>query len=314
MKTKIAAVCIALAASLATTVKAQTGTPTRVFGDGDLPAITAAYDLNGDGVLSQEERDAMRADRGARHDHWVKEWDTNADGVVSGQERDAARTNLQQRIETNRLDRFDEADTNSDGYLSFAEFSAIPPIARLALEHPNAPKAIFDGLDTNHDGLVDADEFMHQLRQDDRPPLDQQFKDADTNADGSLSLAEFSAMPNMMELAKSNPNGPQQVFDKLDTNTNGLLSLDEFLAQPPCPERPLPPDPFAAADKDGNGYLSFAEFSAIPAMVELAKLNPKGPQQVFDRLDVNHDQQIGPMEFLLMPPAPDPGPGPGLPK
>ena len=314
MQTKITAVCVALALSLATTVKAQTGTPTRVFGDGGLPAILAVYDLDGDGVLSQQERDAMRADRDARHDHWVKEWDTNADGVVSGQERDAARTNIQQRIETTRQDRFDEADTNSDGFLSFDEFSAIPPMVRLAEEHPGAPKAIFDGLDANHDGQVDAEEFMQQLRQHDRMPLDQAFRVADTNADGSISLAEFSAIPTMVELAKVNPNGPQQCFIKLDTNADGQLSLEEFLAQPPCPERPLPPDPFATADKDGNGFLSVEEFSAIPAMMELAKMNPRGPQQVFDRLDMNHDQQIGPVEFLLMPPPPAPDPGPGMPQ
>lgn len=314
MKTGIIAISIALAAGLAMTSRAQTGTMTRAFGDGGLPAFLGAYDLNGDGVLSQEERDAMRADREARHDQWVQQWDTNADGTISEEERNAARTNIQQRVETTREERFDEADTNGDGFLSFDEFSAIPPMVRLAQEHPGAPKVIFDGLDTNHDGKVDLAEFMQQLRQHDRPPLDQMFRIADTNADGSISIEEFSATPPMVELAKTNPNGPQQVFTKLDTNSDGQLSLEEFIAQSPCPDRPLQQDPFATADKDGNGFLSFTEFSAIPAMVELAKMNPNGPQQVFARLDVNHDQQIGPVEFLMMPPPPSPGPGPGMPQ
>jgi Ca2+-binding EF-hand superfamily protein len=314
MKTGIITICVALAASLATTTKAQTGTPMRVFGNGDLPAITGAYDLNGDGVLSQEERDAMRADRRDRHEDWMREWDTNADGAISTEECDAARTNLQQRVETTRQDRFDEADTNSDGYLSLDEFSVIPPMVRLTEEHPGAPRAIFEGLDTNHDGQVDAEEFMQQLRQHDRMPLNQAFRVADTNADRTLSTAEFCAIPSMVELARSNPNGPQNAFANLDTNTNGQLSLEEFLAQPPCPEEQPRQDPFAIADTNSDGFLSLAEFSAMPAMVHLATMNPNGPQQVFNRLDANDDQQIGPVEFLLMPPPTEPEPGPGLPQ
>ena len=303
MKIGIIAVCVAAAASLATTSRAQTGTVGRTFGDGVLPAVLAVYDLNDDGVLSQEERDAMRADRENRHQQLVKQWDTNGDDVISREERTAAQGALRQRREENRQYRFNEADTNADGFLTFQEFSAIPAVKRLAQEHPEAPKAIFDGLDTNDDGLVSAEEFARQLRQDDRPPLEEQFRVADTNADGFLSLPEFSAMPPMVELAKVNPDGPQQVFTRMDTNNDSLVSLPEFMAQPPCPERPPAKDPFDAADTDGNGSLTFAEFSAIPAMVGLAKIDPRGPQQVFNSLDANRDGLISPREFLLPPPC-----------
>ena len=249
MKIGIIAVCVAAAASLATTSKAQTGTVGRTFGDGVLPAVLAVYDLNGDGVLSQEEREAMRVGRENRHQGWVKEWDTNGDDVISGDERDAAQKHLKQRKEDNRQYRFDEADTNGDGFLTFDEFSAIPAMKRLAQEHPDAPQAIFNGLDANGDGQVSAEEFAHQLRQDDRPPLEQQFQAADTNADGFLSLPEFSALPPMVELAKRNPDAPSQLFTRMDTNSDSLVSLPEFMAQPPCPERPPAKDPFAEADK-----------------------------------------------------------------
>lgn len=302
MKTTIilAGACAALAVAL--TAKAQTGTVTRTFGDGGLPAILAVHDLNGDGVLSQEEREAMAAARQERHEYWVREWDTNSDGVITGPERDAARSNLQQRVELTREERFVQADTNRDGYLSFDEFSAIPAVKRLAQEHPDAPKAIFNGMDANHDGLVSLEEFMLQLRRHDRPPLDVVFRTADTNADGYLSFAEFSAIPAIVELAKRSPNAPQQLFTKMDTNTDGQLSLAEFLAQPICPDGEPPQDPFALADTDHDGFLSFAEFSAMPAMVELAKMNPGAPQQVFNRLDTNLDQLLSPVEFVLMPP------------
>jgi Ca2+-binding EF-hand superfamily protein len=302
MRTGIMAICVALAASLATTSKAGTGTVVRTFGDGELPAILAVYDLNGDGVLSQEEREAMRAGRDDRHQQGMKEWDTNGDGVISEEERAAAKEALQHRKEVGRENRFDEADTDGDGFLSFEEFSAIPSVVRLAQEHPDAPKAIFDGLDTNDDNLVSAEEFSLQLRWHDRPPLAEQFRVADTNADGFLSFAEFSAMPAMVALAKLRPDGPRQVFDKMDTDADSLLSLQEFLAQPPCPVQQPPKDPFAAADTDGDGFLSFAEFSAIPAMVDLAKILPTGPQQVFDRLDADDDNLLSAKEFLLLPP------------
>lgn len=299
MKTLVAG--LVLAAAWAATTQAQTGTVDRTFGGGTLPAFLAVYDLNGDGVLSQEERDAMNADRRERHERWVSEWDADGDGTVSPAERDAARTNIQQRVELTREQRFAEADTDHDGFLSFEEFSVIPPVARLAVEHPDAPRAMFDGLDTSDDGKVSLEEFTAHLRQRDQPPLEDVFRRADTNTNGTLSLAEFSAIPAMVELAKTNPEGPQQCFTRLDVDTNGELTLDEFMAQRPPPTETTTRDPFVEADRDGDGYLTPVEFNAIPAVQQMAGRNPNAPRALFESLDVSKDGKISPVEFLLMP-------------
>jgi hypothetical protein len=64
------------------------------------------------------------------------------------------------------------------------------------------------------------------------------------------------------------------------------------------------------ADTNDDGFLSFAEFSAIPPVVELAKVKPDEPLRIFNLLDVNDDNKLAPREFLHFPPPP-PGPGPG---
>jgi len=292
---------LALVATWAATSQAQTGTVTRTFGGGTLPAFLAVYDLNGDGVLSQEERDAMNADRRDRHERWVTEWDTNRDGTVAGEECDAARTNIQRRVELTREARFAQADTNADSFLSFEEFCAIPPVARLAVVHPDAPQAIFDGLDANDDSLVSLEEFTAQLRQHDQPPLEDVFRRADTNTNGTLSLEEFAAIPAMVELAKTNPEGPQQCFTRLDTDSSGGLTPAEFLMQRPPPSDTTTKDPFAEADKNADGFLVPEEFNAIPAVVDMGRRQPDMPRRLFESLDVNKDGKLSPVEFLLMP-------------
>ena len=67
-------------------------------------AILAKYDTNGDGKLSRGER---RAVRDAAHDAFLAKYDTNGDGEISSEERDA--------IKADFIERF---DTNGDGALS----------------------------------------------------------------------------------------------------------------------------------------------------------------------------------------------------
>lgn len=76
--------------------------------------------------------------------------------------------------------RFDEIDTNHDGFLSRDEFLA-------------AEKKRFDEFDTNHDGKVDAKEIASS------PPLmernlrtaDRMMKQWDANNDGIVTAEEF---------------------------------------------------------------------------------------------------------------------------
>jgi Ca2+-binding EF-hand superfamily protein len=99
---------------------------------------------------------------------------------------------------------FDDADTNHDGKVSRAEFSA-------------AREARFDRMDRNHDGAVSRDDFGRLLRF--RPKagerLDRWIASADINHDGKVSLAEFRAMP-------------MHLFDLADTNHDGQVDKAEL--------------------------------------------------------------------------------------
>jgi Ca2+-binding EF-hand superfamily protein len=127
------------------------------FGNGTLPEVLKPYDVDKNGKLSVEERQAYeKAMREAAKDKAKEKkllWDTDGDGKISDAERAAAIEAMRKKIEAERAKRFDELDTNDDGKLSAAEFVRVPnlkeEIATRILAH----------LDTNKDGFVTGDEL-----------------------------------------------------------------------------------------------------------------------------------------------------------
>jgi len=117
------------------------------------------------------------------------------------------------------------ADTDGDGRVSRAEATAA------AAERSGD---WFDKLDLNKDGYLTPDELKQaretrheHMRAEMKEKMEQRFKDADTNADGQLSLDEVQAkMPRLAER-----------FAALDTDKNGQLSKDELRhGRPGSPE------------------------------------------------------------------------------
>ena len=136
------------------------------FGNGELPEILKPYDVDGDGKLSEEERQAyLKAVREGQAQHperpdrpAANPWDTNGDGVLSDAEKAAAQEAIRAKIEQQRTSRFDELDKNDDGFLSLEELGGIPGIRAGSAER------ILAHLDTDKDGKVSKAEFLAALR------------------------------------------------------------------------------------------------------------------------------------------------------
>ncbi len=140
------------------------GARDRSFGD-ELPEFLEQFDVNEDGVIDEEERQAVREAREARHEEWIAQWDTDDDGVLSDEEKEAARDAIRAKIEAKRTERFNEL-AGEDGCLSLDEFAAIPGLDGV---DPARVEALFNRMDADDSGDVKLDEFLARLRHHRRP-------------------------------------------------------------------------------------------------------------------------------------------------
>ena len=142
----------------------------RSFGDGKLPEILEQFDLNEDGQIDEEERqaakEARRAARAERRAEHITEFDTDGDGELSDEEKQAARDARREALQAKRAEKFAEI-AGEDGCLDLEEFSALP-----AFEGKNAERvaAIFNRLDADDDECVTLEEFTARLRHHRKPP------------------------------------------------------------------------------------------------------------------------------------------------
>lgn len=147
-------------------------------------------------------------------------YDTNKDGIISRDEMLAAKTA-----------EFTAADTNGDGFLSWAEFKAMEDAKRVA-----RMKTIFAVMDADKNGSVSSAEFMSVASDKVATQAAVVFALGDTNSDGALSFDELSAMRAGSEATEK----LMWAFAGLDTVADGQLSLAEFTA-PFVKKAPLPP-------------------------------------------------------------------------
>lgn len=106
-----------------------------------------------------------------------------------------------------------EADANGDQKLDLAEIQT---------KAPNYPQKRFTTLDTNQDGFLEAAEFPQKAKTEGdgaaRAEIREKLKAADTDQDGKLSQAEYSA---------GFPNAPVERFAKLDRNSDGFVDRSD---------------------------------------------------------------------------------------
>jgi hypothetical protein len=164
MKTKLSFKFLLIALSIGTVDLGMS--QERTFGNGDaaLPRFLAVYDVDGDDVLNEEERQVARESRRERHQDRLTDWDTNVDGVLSNEEITAAREQVLLRIIATRCERFDEVDIDDIPGLSLAEFSNIP--AFVGAERDRII-SLFNRIKGDND-LISKEEFLALLAKRDR--------------------------------------------------------------------------------------------------------------------------------------------------
>jgi Ca2+-binding EF-hand superfamily protein len=159
--------------------------------------------------------------------------DSNQDGMISQDEAD--RSDMLK-------DSFTQADVNQDGSIDASELSAFETSAGTA-----AAADTFSNLDLNNDGYLLPNEVTANR------DLANDYLAIDKDRDGWISKREYQAHKGMAMTVGLTP------FRTLDTNKDGALSMREANVDPVVAEQ------FNAYDKDQNGIIDRAEFSALEA-------------------------------------------------
>jgi Ca2+-binding EF-hand superfamily protein len=183
---------------------------------------------------------------------------------------------------------------------------------------------MFDALDTNEDGVVDANELAAASKKGSESKgtgkSDDLFSKIDSDGDGKISRAESDAFKQKMSdqmkgtmlqiqengvsASDGTQSGEDDMFTKLDTNGDGSLDKAEFEAgrkahghgKPPSPEEML-----SKLDTDGDGAISKAEFEAAPKPPGHG--GPPDLAEMLTKLDTDGDGKITKAEFEAGAPA-----------
>ncbi len=136
-------------------------------------------------------------------------YDTSGDGIISREEMLAGKTT-----------EFNAADTNTDTFLSFAEFKAADDARRA-----ERTSSMFGVMDTDKSGSVSAAEFAAAFADKTAAQAATAFS-LTAGSDASLSLDEMSA------LGSSETGRLVWAFASKDKDGDSQLSVDEYTEAP----------------------------------------------------------------------------------
>lgn len=119
-------------------------------------SVAAFLDVNGDGTISETERQAFEESRASTRGQGNNIWDANGDGVVDETERQAAVTELKGRMDKKVASLFLDL-AGDDELLTLEEFSTLP---RFANNPPHVAANLFNHMDDDENGFVTIDEFF----------------------------------------------------------------------------------------------------------------------------------------------------------
>ena len=161
-------------------------------------------------------------------------------------------------IEARAKAMFDKVDTNHDGSVSRAEFDAAPP-----------PPHMQRGM-RGRGAMGDMGPMHHMMPMDgDHPPPPDADEAANPDGAGPNAPGRFMHRPDpKVELPA--------LFTRLDANKDGKLTTAEFMKLPDARRAQMRDHMFKALDKDGNGSLSPTEFPPFVAYLKALDKNGDG--------------------------------------
>lgn len=143
-----------IAGGLATTAAQAAPAPAR------LTWFLKLFDVDENGMLDEEERQAAKAYLKQKRADVIAEWDKDGDGKLSAREIAALRQHIREKIRAKRYEKFLET-AGEDKLISAEEFAAMPVFAE---RDPVKVARLFDALDRNDDGQLTFREFLKSFR------------------------------------------------------------------------------------------------------------------------------------------------------
>lgn len=225
----------------------------------EMEARILEYDKDGDGMLNDEEREAMMQ---AWRDRWIESQDLNGDGFVSAEEMVAA--GRERMLNSPRVDRMKSRfDMDEDGQLNPEEEHAFNQwlderdqsrMDRMVKQH-----------DTDGDGIMSDEETLAMQQQwsdRSRSWIDSMIQQYDSDGDGMLNADERLTANNTMTQQRE----IDRFMNRYDYNEDGELTTSDY-------------DRFVAfygekqggADVNRDGVVNVDDLTAYRDMTEIIK-------------------------------------------
>lgn len=124
--------------------------------EGSVSALPDWLDTDGDGVLSEAERQAFAETRREAAYGLYRKWDSDGNGKVDKDERMAALDELKGKVRKRRCELFLSV-AGTEGSMTLKEFASLPVLKKTP---QNKISSMFKLLDADSDGTVSKEEFM----------------------------------------------------------------------------------------------------------------------------------------------------------